>query len=49
MTGRPSISDMVLNRRMTHFNLPRIPSARQTAEWHTGCSGWPRARGWASP
>ena len=34
MTGRLSISEMVLNLRMTHFNLPRIPSARQTAEWH---------------
>ena len=34
MTGRPSISDMLLNLRMTHFNLARIASARQTAEWH---------------
>ncbi len=34
MTGRLSISDMVLNLRMTHFNLARIASARQTAEWH---------------
>ena len=34
MTGRPSISEMLLNLRMTHFNLARIASARQTAEWH---------------
>ena len=34
MTGRLSISEMVLNLRMTHFNLARIASARQTAEWH---------------
>lgn len=34
MTGGPSIREMMLSRHMTHFNLPRIPSARQTAEWH---------------
>jgi beta-glucosidase len=34
MHGGPGIGEMLLNRRMTHFNLPRIASARQTAEWH---------------
>ncbi|MDQ1300701.1 MAG: beta-glucosidase, partial [Chloroflexota bacterium] len=34
MTGRLSTSEMLLNLRMTHFNVARIASARQTAEWH---------------
>jgi beta-glucosidase len=34
MTGRPSISEMLLGLCMTHFNLPRIPAAGQTAAWH---------------
>ncbi|MBM4458115.1 MAG: glycoside hydrolase family 3 protein [Chloroflexi bacterium] len=34
MNSRASISEMLLNRHMTHFNVARIASARQTAEWH---------------
>ncbi len=34
MHGRSSISEMLLNLRMTHFNVARVASARQTAEWH---------------
>ena len=34
MSGRPSLSEMLLNRRMTHFNVARIASPRQTAEWY---------------
>jgi beta-glucosidase len=34
MTGRLSIREMALSLHMTHFNLARIASARQTAAWY---------------
>jgi beta-glucosidase len=34
MSGRASISEMLLNQGMTHFNVARIAAARPTAEWH---------------
>ena len=48
MTGRLSISEMLLNLRMTHFNLARIPSARQTAEWHNRLQRLAEGTDWAS-
>lgn len=34
MHGRPGIREMLVEQRMTHFNVARIASARQTAEWY---------------
>ena len=32
--GSTSVLEMLVGRRMNHFNLPQIPTPRQTAEWH---------------
>ena len=32
--GSTSVLEMLVERRMNHFNLPQIPAPRQTAEWH---------------
>ncbi len=34
MFGGPGVGEMLLNRHMTHFNVARIASPRQTAEWY---------------
>lgn len=34
MFGGPAVADLLLRRHMTHFNVARIASARQTAEWY---------------
>jgi beta-glucosidase len=34
MFGAPSIAELLLGRRMSHFNLPGISAPRQTAEWY---------------
>lgn len=49
MFGLPSLTSMVTNRRMNHFNVIGSASAREMAAWHNAAQDVAAQTGWGIP